>query len=136
MFRGFDISEVLKNMFLHVSIMFPTCSIQVCYRLLTCFYPNFFHVFPCFFHVLSCVCHAYYKFLFQLCMRSFYNIFFHVYNIMMFCNLWNMFLIKFLPCFRGFETCLFNFFSYSKGMFYMTFWINIITNVTKLHYFT
>jgi hypothetical protein len=116
--------------------MFPTCSIQVCYRLVIGFCPYFFHVFPCFFNVYSCLCHLYHRFLFQLCIRNFYNIFFHVSNILMFCNSLNMFMIKFLPCFRGFETCLLKKNSYSKGMFHMIFRINIITVVTKLKYFT
>jgi hypothetical protein len=59
--------------------------------------------------------HVYHMFIFQLRIRNFYNIFFHVSNILMLCNSWDMFLIKFLPCFRGFKMCLFNFFFIFQG---------------------
>jgi hypothetical protein len=72
-----------------------SCFLHVPYMFVIGFCLDFFHVFPCFFHVSSCFCHVYHRFLFQLCIRMFYNSFFHVSMFRMFCNLWDMFIIKF-----------------------------------------
>ncbi len=102
-FEGLIFLQFQKICFLHVSIMFfvtfHTCFLQVFYM--------FLKVFVMFFKG-------------SFCITSFYNFFFYVSNNIMFCNLssfvrhgllcFDKVFTMLLPCFKGFKTCLFNFF--------------------------
>jgi hypothetical protein len=116
-FLNLNISAILKNIFF-------TCFYHVFYILLLVFPISF----PpeCKFCIMS-LWHLCYYFLFKLCITSFYNFFFYVSNILIFCYpssfmkhdlyCFDKNFTMLLPCFRGFETRLLIFFSYSKGMF-------------------
>ncbi len=96
---------------------------------------------------LSCFYHVYQRVFFQLCITNLYNFFFYVFNILMFCNLSSFVrhglqcfnkVFTMLSCFRGFETCLFNYVFIFQGYVLNDFsnQFNRVANVTKLQYFT